>query len=63
MHVRAWGGSLVSGGLVPSRVLVLYLGNLYSLIIALLDKVNSMSSEVGGPSWAAAHVLTRTHTC
>ncbi|XP_062868881.1 transmembrane channel-like protein 3 [Trichomycterus rosablanca] len=30
------------------RVLVLYLGNLYSLIIALLDKVNSMSSEVPG---------------
>lgn len=28
------------------RVLVLYLGNLYSLIIALLDKVNSMSSSV-----------------
>uniref|UniRef100_A0A6Q2YBA5 Transmembrane channel-like protein n=1 Tax=Esox lucius TaxID=8010 RepID=A0A6Q2YBA5_ESOLU len=26
-----------------ARVLVLYLGNLYSLIIALLDKVNSMS--------------------
>ncbi|XP_042583220.1 transmembrane channel-like protein 3 isoform X4 [Cyprinus carpio] len=32
------------------RVLVLYLGNLYSLIIALLDKVNSMSSAItGGP--------------
>uniref|UniRef100_W5N5A8 Transmembrane channel-like protein n=1 Tax=Lepisosteus oculatus TaxID=7918 RepID=W5N5A8_LEPOC len=29
-----------------ARVLVLYLGNLYSLIIALLDKVNSMSSTV-----------------
>uniref|UniRef100_A0AAR2LNB6 Transmembrane channel-like protein n=1 Tax=Pygocentrus nattereri TaxID=42514 RepID=A0AAR2LNB6_PYGNA len=29
-----------------ARVLVLYLGNLYSLIIALLDKVNSMSSGV-----------------
>ncbi|XP_012607317.1 transmembrane channel-like protein 3 [Microcebus murinus] len=28
-----------------ARVLVLYLGNLYSLIIALLDKVNSMSIE------------------
>ncbi|KAK1327736.1 hypothetical protein QTO34_012641 [Cnephaeus nilssonii] len=28
-----------------ARVLVLYLGNLYSLIIALLDKVNSMSTE------------------
>ncbi|CAG5850946.1 unnamed protein product, partial [Menidia menidia] len=29
-----------------ARVLVLYLGNLYSLIIALLDKVNSMSSAL-----------------
>ncbi|KAF1392475.1 hypothetical protein PFLUV_G00028310 [Perca fluviatilis] len=29
-----------------ARVLVLYLGNLYSLIIALFDKVNSMSSAV-----------------
>ncbi|NXK91506.1 TMC3 protein, partial [Formicarius rufipectus] len=29
-----------------ARVLVLYLGNLYSLIIALLDKVNSMSVTV-----------------
>ncbi|CAH7345935.1 Tmc3 [Phodopus roborovskii] len=28
-----------------ARVLVLYLGNLYSLIIALLDKVNSMNIE------------------
>lgn len=28
------------------RVLVLYLGNLYSLIIALLDKVDSMSIAV-----------------
>ncbi|KAG8575508.1 hypothetical protein GDO81_009582 [Engystomops pustulosus] len=28
-----------------ARVLVLYLGNLYSLIIALLDKVNSMSEN------------------
>ncbi|XP_037367286.1 transmembrane channel-like protein 3 [Talpa occidentalis] len=28
-----------------ARVLVLYLGNLYSLIIALLDKVTSMSTE------------------
>lgn len=28
------------------RVLVLYLGNLYSLIIALLDKVDSMSVTV-----------------
>ncbi|XP_042617270.1 transmembrane channel-like protein 3 [Cyprinus carpio] len=33
-----------------ARVLVLYLGNLYSLIIALLDKVNSMSSAISvGP--------------
>ncbi|XP_077449094.1 transmembrane channel-like protein 3 isoform X2 [Stigmatopora argus] len=31
-----------------ARVLVLYLGNLYSLIIALLDKVNSMSSAIPG---------------
>lgn len=30
----------------PHRVLVLYLGNLYSLIIALLDKVNSMNTQV-----------------
>ncbi|KAM9311891.1 transmembrane channel-like protein 3 [Gastrophryne carolinensis] len=29
-----------------ARVLVLYLGNLYSLIIALLDKVNSMSNSI-----------------
>ncbi|XP_066504152.1 transmembrane channel-like protein 3 [Hoplias malabaricus] len=34
-----------------ARVLVLYLGNLYSLIIALLDKVNSMSSGVTG-NWS-----------
>ncbi|KAF3833359.1 hypothetical protein F7725_027024 [Dissostichus mawsoni] len=33
-----------------ARVLVLYLGNLYSLIIALLDKVNSMSSAPEGNS-------------
>ncbi|XP_057580360.1 transmembrane channel-like protein 3 [Hippopotamus amphibius kiboko] len=32
-----------------ARVLVLYLGNLYSLIIALLDKVNSMSIEEAAP--------------
>ncbi|XP_051484505.1 transmembrane channel-like protein 3 [Apus apus] len=31
-----------------ARVLVLYLGNLYSLIIALLDKVNSMSFNESG---------------
>lgn len=34
---------------MPFRVLVLYLGNLYSLIIALLDRVNSMSAEVAPP--------------
>lgn len=34
------------GLVIFSRVLVLYLGNLYSLIIALLDKVNSMNIEV-----------------
>ncbi|XP_027870047.1 transmembrane channel-like protein 3 isoform X6 [Xiphophorus couchianus] len=36
-----------------ARVLVLYLGNLYSLIIALLDKVNSMSSapHVSSSNW------------
>ncbi|XP_042680363.1 transmembrane channel-like protein 3 [Centrocercus urophasianus] len=33
-----------------ARVLVLYLGNLYSLIIALLDKVNSMSDSVNSNS-------------
>nr|XP_054594647.1 transmembrane channel-like protein 3 [Nothobranchius furzeri]XP_054594648.1 transmembrane channel-like protein 3 [Nothobranchius furzeri] len=33
-----------------ARVLVLYLGNLYSLIIALLDKVNSMNSAHQGSS-------------
>ncbi|KAM4744407.1 transmembrane channel-like protein 3 [Anableps anableps] len=36
-----------------ARVLVLYLGNLYSLIIALLDKVNSMSSapQMSSSNW------------
>uniref|UniRef100_G3UFZ5 Transmembrane channel-like protein n=1 Tax=Loxodonta africana TaxID=9785 RepID=G3UFZ5_LOXAF len=38
-----------------ARVLVLYLGNLYSLIIALLDKVNSMSIVVSVLSWKVAH--------
>ncbi|XP_041441516.1 transmembrane channel-like protein 3 [Xenopus laevis] len=33
-----------------ARVLVLYLGNLYSLIIALLDKVNSMSNSTNDTS-------------
>lgn len=40
---RGWTHRLLRSCL---RVLVLYLGNLYSLIIALLDKVNSMSTEV-----------------
>uniref|UniRef100_A0AAY4BCG7 Transmembrane channel-like protein n=1 Tax=Denticeps clupeoides TaxID=299321 RepID=A0AAY4BCG7_9TELE len=35
-----------------ARVLVLYLGNLYSLIIALLDKVNSMSSMASPSNWS-----------
>uniref|UniRef100_A0A3Q3M283 Transmembrane channel-like protein n=1 Tax=Mastacembelus armatus TaxID=205130 RepID=A0A3Q3M283_9TELE len=34
-----------------ARVLVLYLGNLYSLIIALLDKVNSMIATISG-NWS-----------
>uniref|UniRef100_A0A8C8XIA3 Transmembrane channel-like protein n=1 Tax=Panthera leo TaxID=9689 RepID=A0A8C8XIA3_PANLE len=38
-----------------ARVLVLYLGNLYSLIIALLDKVNSMSAEEAATSSNASH--------
>lgn len=49
-----WGPH-VSG---PHRVLVLYLGNLYSLIIALLDKVNSMNTQV-----RAGQMHTRTDTC
>ncbi|XP_069481239.1 transmembrane channel-like protein 3 [Ambystoma mexicanum] len=44
-----------------ARVLVLYLGNLYSLIIALLDKVNSMSNSSNGSATEAAPFLaTRT---
>lgn len=39
---------------------MLYLGNLYSLIIALLDKVNSMSPEVSTPQ-PRGH--TRGHAC
>lgn len=49
--------SCFSRQLVVFRVLVLYLGNLYSLIIALLDKVNSMNIEVSipmGPTFAIA---------
>ncbi|CAK6442389.1 unnamed protein product [Pipistrellus nathusii] len=38
-----------------ARVLVLYLGNLYSLIIALLDKVNSMSTEEAATSGNGTH--------
>ncbi|XP_045865169.1 transmembrane channel-like protein 3 [Meles meles] len=38
-----------------ARVLVLYLGNLYSLIIALLDKVNSMSPEEAGTPNNTSH--------
>ena len=50
------------------RVLVLYLGNLYSLIIALLDKVNSMSIEVSALPWELAQLPTaspipHTDTC
>ncbi|XP_055756025.1 transmembrane channel-like protein 3 [Salvelinus fontinalis] len=40
-----------------ARVLVLYLGNLYSLIIALLDKVNSMSMASAAAA-AAASVIS-----
>ncbi|XP_029424836.1 transmembrane channel-like protein 3 [Nannospalax galili] len=38
-----------------ARVLVLYLGNLYSLIIALLDKVNSMNTEEGATKNTTSH--------
>ncbi|NWH61421.1 TMC3 protein, partial [Geococcyx californianus] len=38
-----------------ARVLVLYLGNLYSLIIALLDKVNSMSVTVSLATFSDAN--------
>ncbi|KAJ7994742.1 hypothetical protein DPEC_G00252630 [Dallia pectoralis] len=41
-----------------ARVLVLYLGNLYSLIIALLDKVNSMSMASAAAAAAAAAVAS-----
>ncbi|XP_061078315.1 transmembrane channel-like protein 3 [Conger conger] len=45
-----------------ARVLVLYLGNLYSLIIALLDKVNSMSmsSAVTAGNWSDSSAFLAT---
>ncbi|KAG9352265.1 hypothetical protein JZ751_020678 [Albula glossodonta] len=45
-----------------ARVLVLYLGNLYSLIIALLDKVNSMSSAnpVNTGNWSDSTAFLAT---
>ncbi|CAL8238029.1 unnamed protein product, partial [Merluccius merluccius] len=45
-----------------ARVLVLYLGNLYSLIIALLDKVNSMSSaiQLAPANWSDSSALMAT---
>lgn len=50
-----------------ARVLVLYLGNLYSLIIALLDKVNSMNIEEAATKnitshWADAPTFSATRT-
>ncbi|XP_072889099.1 transmembrane channel-like protein 3 isoform X2 [Hemitrygon akajei] len=42
-----------------ARVLVLYLGNLYSLIIALLDKVNSMSMSDNVNDTGTAFLATR----
>ncbi|GAB1292291.1 Transmembrane channel-like protein [Apodemus speciosus] len=50
-----------------ARVLVLYLGNLYSLIIALLDKVNSMNIEDAATKnitshWADAPTFYATQT-
>ncbi|XP_032556475.1 transmembrane channel-like protein 3 [Chiroxiphia lanceolata] len=41
-----------------ARVLVLYLGNLYSLIIALLDKVDSMSVTVSSVNSNASNSTT-----
>ncbi|CAJ0957967.1 unnamed protein product [Ranitomeya imitator] len=43
-----------------ARVLVLYLGNLYSLIIALLDKVNSMSENSSNDTFRDAAPLYAT---
>ncbi|XP_050165879.1 transmembrane channel-like protein 3 isoform X1 [Myiozetetes cayanensis] len=45
-----------------ARVLVLYLGNLYSLIIALLDKVDSMSVTVSGVNNNASNSTTSLAT-
>uniref|UniRef100_A0A8C3RQ97 Transmembrane channel-like protein n=2 Tax=Chelydra serpentina TaxID=8475 RepID=A0A8C3RQ97_CHESE len=48
-----------------ARVLVLYLGNLYSLIIALLDKVDSMSIAVTNSSasnWIDSTTFLATRT-
>ncbi|XP_051896500.1 transmembrane channel-like protein 3 [Pristis pectinata] len=42
-----------------ARVLVLYLGNLYSLIIALLDKVNSMSMSDNANDTGTSFLATR----
>ncbi|XP_072324852.1 transmembrane channel-like protein 3 [Scyliorhinus torazame] len=42
-----------------ARVLVLYLGNLYSLIIALLDKVNSMSMADNSNDTGTLFLATR----
>ncbi|XP_067873691.1 transmembrane channel-like protein 3 [Heterodontus francisci] len=42
-----------------ARVLVLYLGNLYSLIIALLDKVNSMSMVDNSNNTGTSFLATR----
>ncbi|XP_063302365.1 transmembrane channel-like protein 3 [Pelobates fuscus] len=43
-----------------ARVLVLYLGNLYSLIIALLDKVNIMSNSSNDTSIDSAPLFATT---
>ncbi|NXA14788.1 TMC3 protein, partial [Sapayoa aenigma] len=43
-----------------ARVLVLYLGNLYSLIIALLDKVDSMSVTVSLTCISTTFLATKT---
>ncbi|XP_075711358.1 transmembrane channel-like protein 3 [Rhinoderma darwinii] len=43
-----------------ARVLVLYLGNLYSLIIALLDKVNSMNENSNNNTFIDAAPLFAT---